>query len=424
MKLHIDIDCFFVSAHRINNPHLENIPLAVGGRSNLSIFEKTKQTRHLSKIGGAFTSSILSSNDDKTFEDYFVDPDGRIRGILTTSSYEARNYGVKTAMPVAEALRWCPQLKVLPPNYPLYHELSNKLKLLLEKEIPLIEQFSIDEFFGDITGWIKDEEAFLFGKNIKKQILDELGLPVSVGIAKTKWMAKLATEFAKPNGVKLIKQEELDEFIKDVPIAMFAGIGKGYQKRLLGHGIKTLGDIKDKKYLFEKWGKPGVQLYNRVCGLENEPISISTEREKKSIGLGRTWDALNDRDEIKRRLTILCRHLSFLALKGKHNPLTYALKIRYQYGAKSKDFVNFNRLFNEQHLKKEIIKLFDKIDIHPTHNIIQVNITLSNFEENKNITMDLLNYEEDTKQLKLTKSLQQLRDKFGIDIIKSGGELF
>ena len=424
MKLHIDIDCFFVSAHRINNPQLQDIPLAVGGRSNLSIFEKTKQQRHLSQIEGAFTSSILSSNDDKTFEDYFVDSDGRIRGILTTSSYEARKYGVKTAMPVAEALRWCPQLKVLPPNYPLYHDLSNKLKLLLEKEIPSIEQFSIDEFFGDITGWIKDEDAFLFGKNIKNKILDELGLPVSVGIAKTKWIAKLATEFAKPNGVKLIKQEELDEFIKDVPIAVFAGIGKGYQKRLLGHGIKTLGDIKDKKYLFEKWGKPGIQLYNRVCGLENEPISISTEREKKSIGLGRTWDALNDRDEIKRRLTILCRHLSFLALKGKHNPLTYALKIRYQYGAKSKDYVNFNRLFNEQHLKQEIIKLFDKIDTHPTHNIIQVNITLSNFEENKNITMDLLNYEEDTKQLKLTKSLQQLRDKFGIDIIKSGGEFF
>lgn len=424
MKLHIDIDCFFVSAHRINNPQLQDIPLAVGGRSNLSIFEKTKQQRHLSQIEGAFTSSILSSNDDKTFEDYFVDSDGRIRGILTTSSYEARKYGVKTAMPVAEALRWCPQLKVLPPNYPLYHDLSNKLKLLLEKEIPSIEQFSIDEFFGDMTGWIKDEDAFLFGKNIKNKILDELGLPVSVGIAKTKWIAKLATEFAKPNGVKLIKQEELDEFIKDVPIAMFAGIGKGYQKRLLGHGIKTLGDIKDKKYLFEKWGKPGIQLYNRVCGLENEPISISTEREKKSIGLGRTWDALNDRDEIKRRLTILCRHLSFLALKGKHNPLTYALKIRYQYGAKSKDYVNFNRLFNEQHLKREIIKLFDKIDTHPTHNIIQVNITLSNFEENKNITMDLLNYEEDTKQLKLTKSLQQLRDKFGIDIIKSGGEFF
>ena len=135
MILHLDIDCFFVSAHRINNPKYQNIPLAVGGRSNLSIFERKKQKRALSEIEGAFTSSILSSNGNKTFEDYFVDDDGRVRGIITTSSYEARAYGVKTAMNVAEALRWCPKLTVLPPNYPLYHELSHKLKLLLEKDL-------------------------------------------------------------------------------------------------------------------------------------------------------------------------------------------------------------------------------------------------------------------------------------------------
>ena len=103
--------------------------------------------------------------------------------------------------------------------------------------------------------------------------------------------------------------------------------------------------------------------------------------------------------------------------------MTYSLKIRYEYGAKSKDYINSNRLFNEQHFKQELIKLFDKIDTHPSHKVIQVNITLSNFEEKKNITMDLLNYQEDTKQFQLTKSLQKLRDKFGIDIIKSGGEL-
>jgi len=106
LKLHIDIDCFFVSAHRINNPKYQNIPLAVGGRSNLSIFDVEKSKRTMSQVDGAFTSSILSNNDNKTFEDYYVDPDKRVRGIITTSSYEARKFGVKTAMPVAEALRW------------------------------------------------------------------------------------------------------------------------------------------------------------------------------------------------------------------------------------------------------------------------------------------------------------------------------
>lgn len=417
MKLHIDIDCFFVSAHRINNDHFKNIPLAVGGRSNLSIFDTKKHKRTMSKIDGAFTSSILSSNDDKSFEEYFIDQNNRVRGIITTSSYEARSRGVKTAMPVAEALRWCPDLTVLPPNYPLYHELSNKLKKLLEKEIPSIEQFSIDEFFGDVSGWIDEKDIVEFAHKLKEKIFDEIQLPVSIGISKSKWIAKVGTEFAKPYGVRKITVDD----IKNMPIENFPGIGKGYLKRLSGHGICIIGDIKSKRNLFLRWGKSGLQLYNRICGIDNESISIVGDR--KSIGLGRTFDPENDRDEIKRRLTILCRHLSFIAYKGDHNPMTFSLKIRYQYGSKSKDFINTNRKFTEQNLKQQIVLLFEKVDIHPTHYIIQLNITLSNFSEHKVITTDLFNHQEDTKKVKLADSIQKLRDKFGIDIVKSGGEL-
>ncbi len=421
MILHLDLDCFFAAAHRINNPQLDNIPIAVGGRSNLAIFDRKKSSKQLSAIEGAFTSSILSSNGDKSFEEYFVDPDGKVRGIITTSSYEARDFGVKTAMPVAEALRWCPNLTVLPPNYPLYHELSHKLKLLLEQEIPSIEQFSIDEFFGDVTGWIKDEDVVSFANRLKDKIKKDLELPISIGIAKTKWIAKLGTNAAKPFGIKLIKPDEVDEFIKNIPIKAFPGIGKSYQEKLNRYGIHKLGDIKQRKKLFYRWGKMGFQLYNRVCGTDNEKISLA--QSKKSIGLGRTFDPILDRVEVKRRITILCRHLSFLALKSKHNPMTYSLNIKYQFGGKAKDYINSNRLFNEQYFKQAIIKLFEKIDNHPSHYIVQVNISLSNFEENKIMTMDLLNYEDDTKQSQLTASMQKLRDKFGIDIIKSGGEL-
>ncbi|MCK5111709.1 MAG: DNA polymerase IV [Arcobacteraceae bacterium] len=422
MILHLDLDCFFAAAHRIDNSQLDNIPIAVGGRSNLSIFDTKKQKRELSKIEGAFTSSILSCNDDKSFEEYFVDPDGKVRGIITTSSYEARAFGVKTAMPVAEALRWCPTLTVLPPNYPLYHELSHKLKQLLEKQIPSIEQFSIDEFFGDVSGWIKDEDVVEFAVNLKQQILDELGLPISIGIAKTKWIAKLATNDAKPNGVKLIQPNEVDDYIHNKPVSEFCGIGKGYQEKLTNRGIRTLGQVKDKKELFYSWGKFGSQLYRRITGTDTEQISI-TKDAHKSIGLGRTFDPEFNRDEIKRRITILCRHLSFLAHKGKHNPMTFSLKIKYQYGDKAKDYVNNNRTFTEQHLKQGMAEMFDKIDNHPSHAVVQVNITLSNFQENKAVTMDLFTLEDDSKQSQLTDSMQKLRDKFGIDIIKSGGEL-
>jgi len=421
MKIHIDIDCFFVSAHRINNPQYNNIPVAVGGRSNLSIFDTQKKQRVLSQISGAFTSSILSSNDNVSFEEYFLDENKRPRGIITTSSYEARKFGVKTAMSVAEALRWCPQLKIIPPNYPLYHKLSLALKELLEKEIPSIEQFSIDEFFGDISGWIEDNEAYNFALMLQNKIAKEIRIPVSIGIAQSKWIAKLATEFAKPQKIKYIKKEGVNDFIKDIPIAKFPGIGKGYQTKLARYSINTLGKIQQNQELLYSWGQPGIQLYNRVCGIDNEKISLAKDR--KSLGLGRTFDPLSCRIEIKRRITILCRHLSFIALKGGYHSLTFALKIRYQYGEKSKNFVNNNRVFSELFLKQEMIKLFHKIDTHPSHAIVQLNLTLSNFEKNKYTTMDLLHHKEDSKQQELTHSLQKLRNKYGIDIIKSGGEL-
>jgi len=421
VKIHLDLDCFFAAAHRINNPSLEGIPIAVGGKSNISIFDKEKHIKNFSKINGAFTSTLISSPENKNFKEYFIDTNGKIRGVVTTSSYEARAYGVKTAMSVAEALRICPHLTMIPPNYPLYHDLSNKLKLLLDKEIPTIEQASIDEFFGDVTGWIEDKNLYQFGIYLKQKVKDELGLPISVGIAKTKWIAKLATNDAKPHGVKLVLENEVIEFVKEKPIGVFPGIGRVMQEKLLQRGIKTLGDILNKKALFYSWGKSGQQIYDRIAGIDDEEINV--EQNRKSIGLGRSFDPLFNRDEIKRRLVILSRHLSFIAYEKKHQPSRYSLKIKYQYGAMSNANINTNRIFTEQYLKNEISNLFDKIDNHPSHAITHLNINLSNFQKNKPKTLDLFHYEEDQKQLKLNDSMQKLRDKFGVDIIKNATEL-
>ena len=421
MFIHLDLDCFFVSAHRSIDKSLNNIPAAVGGRSNLNIFDRKKAIRHISNSSGAFVSSILSSNDDKTPKEYFVDDNGKIRGIITTSSYEARACGVKTAMSVNEALSLCPKLKMIPPNYPLYHELSHKLAILLEDKIPSIEQFSIDEFFGDVTGWVEDDDVYDFAKELQDLIQEELNLPISIGIAKTKWISKLATEFAKPIGIKLVKENEVDEFIDDIPISKFPGIGKGYQQRLKSYGISTLGQIKAKRELFYSWKKPGIQLYNRVCGIEREGINL--KKSKQSIGIGRTFDPVRNRDEIKRRVIILCRYLSFLIIKDKVNPQSFFLQIRYEYNSKSKNYINTNRLFSEIYLKQSMIKLFFDNDVHPTHNIVQISLSVSNFLENKQNSLNLFEYENDLKQSKLTTQIQKLRSKFGIDIIKNASEL-
>ena len=421
MFIHIDIDCFFVSAHRTLDDSLFHIPVAVGGRSNLNIFSSKKEVRQISTNSGAFVSTILTNEGQKTFKEYFVDENGKIRGIITTASYEARAFGVKTAMSVNEALSLCPHLKMLPPNYPLYHDLSSKLKELLVNDIPMVEQFSIDEFFGDVTGYIGENEIVEFAYNLKKKIYKELKLPVSIGVANTKYLSKLITEYAKPDGVKYVSADNIGNFIKDIPIKEFPGIGKGFQERLKGYGIRTLGDIKKNQKLFYFWKKPGIDLYNRVCGIRDNKLTI--EREKKSIGIGRTFDAIFDRNELKRRVMILCRYLCFLVKKENVNPLTYAIKIRYEYKIKSKDYINVNRIFNEIDFKNEMVKLFEKTDNHKTHGVIQLNITVLNFAKINEYTYNLFEYENDVKKRALTNQMQKLRVKYGVDIVKSGFEI-
>ncbi len=421
MFIHLDIDCFFISAHRTIDKSLENIPAAVGGRSNLNIFSTKKEVRKISENSGAFVSTILTNEGQKSFQDYFVDENGKIRGIITTSSYEARAYGVRTAMSVNEALTLCPKLKMVPPNYPLYHELSQKLFKLLEHEIPLVEQFSIDEFFGDLSGYIEDSEVVDFAYNLKQKIANELGLPISIGIANTKFLSKLITEYAKPDGVKYVKKEDIKNFTRDIPIEEFPGIGKAYQIRLKGYGIRTLGDIEKKRELFYSWKKPGIELYNRVCGINDN--QIIQHRDKKSIGIGRTFDKIYDRNEIQRRVIILSRYLCFLVKKADVNPLTYAIKIKYESNIKSKDYVNVNRIFNEEDFKFNMKKLFIKNDNHKSHGIVQLNITVSNFTKPREFTYNLFEYENDLKKRELSNKIQGLRDKFGIDIIKNASEL-
>lgn len=424
MILHLDLDCFFVSAHRTIDTTLIGIPVAVGGRSNLNIFDRKKAQRFISANSGAFVSSIISNNEEED-EEYFKDEQGRIRGIITTSSYEARAHGVKTAMSVNEALQYCPHLKMIKPHYPLYHELSHKLAKLLTNRMPYVEQFSIDEFFGDVTGWINDTEVKAFAVDLKQEIQEKLGLPISIGIAQSKWIAKLVTEYAKPHGVKLLIKSEEARFIKDIPIEMFPGIGKQYAQKLHGYGISTLGQIKDKQALFYSWKKPGIQLYNRICGIDNEKISFYSEdySSRKSIGIGRTFDPLQEREELRRRVVILCRYLSFLVHKQGVNPQTFYLKIRYEFRAKSKNYMHTNRMFSEHYFKTQMLEMFDKTDIHKTHRVIQLNLAVSNFNEQNPKSFDIFEYEKDLQQATLNKGIQSLRAKFGIDIIKNASEL-
>ena len=421
MFIHIDLDCYFVSAQRTLDKSLHNIPVAVGGKSNVDIFSHTRVKRTMATNRASFSSKILDSEDENSSNDYFVDENNKIRGIITSASYEARAFGVKTAMSVNEALKLCPNLKMIPPKYNLYDELSSKLKELLELEIPLIEQFSIDEFFGDLSGYIKEDEAEDFAKKLKDKIFKELNLPCSIGLANTKYLSKLMTNEAKPNNIKLLKKENIEEFTKNILIENFTGIGKSFCEKLSGYNIKTLGDIRKNKNLFYSFGKVGIDTYNRVCGIKDSKLNIT--KEKKSIGIGRSFDVVFSRDELKRRVIILSRYLSFIVKKDGHNPLSFQIQIKYEYNIKTKAQENCNKIFNEFDFKNSMINLFLQADKHRNHGVIQLYITVFNFAKKGEHTYNLFEYEDDLKKDKLSKNIQNLREKFGIDILKSAFEL-
>lgn len=421
MFIHIDLDCYFVSAHRTLDKSLHNIPVAVGGKSNVDIFSHTRVKRTMATNRASFSSKILDSEDENSSNDYFVDENNKIRGIITSASYEARTFGVKTAMSVNEALKLCPNLKMIPPKYSLYDELSSKLKELLELEIPLIEQFSIDEFFGDLTGYIKEDEAEDFARKLKDKIFKELNLPCSIGLANTKYLSKLMTNEAKPNNIKLLKKENIEEFTKNILIENFTGIGKSLCEKLSGYNIKTLGDIRKNKNLFYSFGKVGIDTYNRVCGIKDSKLNIT--KEKKSIGIGRSFDVVFNREEIKRRVMILSRYLSFIVKKDGHNPLSFQIHIKYESNIKTKAQENSNKIFNEFDFKNSIINLFMQADKHRNHGVVQLYITVFNFAKKGEHTYNLFEYEDDLKKDKLGKNIQNLREKFGIDILKSACEL-
>ncbi len=422
MFLHIDIDSFFASAERTVDHSLNDIPIAVGSRSNLEIFNKKRTNiRLMNDNSGAFVTPVFYSDKKKTFDSYFVDKiDGRdkIRGIITTSSYEARAFGVKTAMPIAQALQLCPQMVVVPSNYPLYHKLSHQIHSFMLAHIPKVEQYSIDEFFGDVSGWIADEDVYAFAQALKIKINDHFDIPVSIGISKAKWIAKLATESAKPYGVYEVK--DIDEYIENIPIKEFPGIGKGFQERLGKYYISTLGDVKKHKSLFYSWKKPGIQLYHRVTGTDNE--SISSRGDRKSIGISRTFDAIYDADEVKRRIMIMARHIVYMVMAIEVNPTTYYLKINYEYGVKVKKSLTVDRIFSETLFKSILTEMYTEI-AHLKKGAIKLSLNVSNFTSQHKKTLSLMDLDEDIHENKLSKEIQKLRERFGLDIIKTGDEL-
>jgi DNA polymerase-4 len=241
--IHLDMDCFYAAVEMRERPELAGQPIAVGGGSR--------------------------------------------RGVVTTCNYEARKYGVRSAMPGFQARALCPQIVFLPVRFELYRADSAKVRQILHSVTPLVEPLSLDEAFLDVTAL--DRYAWDIAKDIRRRIFEETGLTASAGIAPNKMLAKIASDWRKPNGQFAVTPERVEEFMRDLPVRKIWGVGPKSAERFAAAGIQTCGDLQ-KFSLAEmvvRHGKWGEELYHLCRGEDDRPVR--PHRIRKSLSNERTY---------------------------------------------------------------------------------------------------------------------------------------
>jgi DNA polymerase IV len=245
--LHIDMDAFYASVEEQDRPELKGTPLIVGG------------------TGG--------------------------RGVVAAASYAVRRFGVRSAMPMREALRRCPEAIIVPPRMARYQEVSAQVFAIFHEFTPLVEGLSLDEAFLDVTASLKLKgEPEAIGAEIRRRIAQQTGLTASVGIAANKLLAKIASDLNKPDGMCRIDAGNLQETLDALPIQKLFGVGQKTLPRVLEAGIHTFGDARragDLK-LWRAFGKHGKAMRDRACGIDDRPVE--PDREEKSISAEETFD--------------------------------------------------------------------------------------------------------------------------------------
>ena len=241
--IHIDMDCFYAAVEEREKPELRGQPVAVGGSSR--------------------------------------------RGVICAANYEARKYGVRSAMPGFKAVKLCPQLVMLPVRFDLYRAESAKIRAIFGRFTELIEPLSLDEAYLDVSHW--ESSASAIAREVRAQIFEETGLTASAGIAPNKMLAKIASDWNKPNGQFEVKLEGIAAFMSELPAAKLWGVGKRMQEKLGRIGVKTCGDLQklDKFEMSRRFGKWGLELYGLCRG--DDEREVKPHRSRKSISKENTF---------------------------------------------------------------------------------------------------------------------------------------
>ena len=294
--LHADFDAFYAAVEQLDDPELRGKPVAVGGRPDM-------------------------------------------RGVVASASYEARRYGVRSAMPMRTAFNLCPSLRRVSARFDRYRELSHAVMAIFRDITPLVEPLSLDEAYLDVTdAAASGERAPDIARGLKRRVKEELGLTISVGAGVSKSVAKIASDLEKPDGLTVVAPGDEVAFLAPLPVGALPGVGPKTQERLKSQGIVTIGDLAacDDGWLLERFGRNGAYIKNLALGRDDRPIQ--TERDTKSVSsettlLSDTGDPDALRELVARLSGEVARSLERRELRGR----TVKLKLRLS------DFTTFTR---------------------------------------------------------------------------------
>ncbi|MBM7642506.1 DNA polymerase IV [Streptococcus loxodontisalivarius] len=289
--IHIDMDAFFAAVEERDNPSLKGKPVVIGSDPR--------------KTGG--------------------------RGVVSTCNYEARKFGIHSAMSSKEAFERCPQAVFISGNYSKYREVGYQVREIFKRYTDLVEPMSIDEAYLDVTeNKIASASAVKIAKLIQHDIWKELSLTCSAGVSYNKFLAKLASDFQKPAGLTLILPDEAESFLADLPIEKFHGVGIKSVERLHEIGVFTGKDLQEvsENQLIDLFGRFGYDLYRKARGISNS--AVKPNRIRKSIGSERTYaKLLFSEEDIKAELSKNAQRVADALIKNQKSAKSIVIKVRY-----------------------------------------------------------------------------------------------
>ncbi len=262
-----------------------------------------------------------------------ADPkEGKGRGVVSTSNYEARKSGVRSGMPISMAWRLCPRAVYLPPNFPLYIRVSGEIMELARKYAGKFEQWGIDEAFLDVSGKVGDwAEAEALARQIKQEIKEKEGLTASIGVGPNKLVAKIASDFQKPDGLTIVKEEEVEKFLEPLPVRKLLWVGRKTEAKLKELGVNTIGDLAryDPTALTSMFGVMGLQMHLSAKGIDRS--EVEERMGVKSVSHETTFEEdTADSTVIFQALDALCEDVLKETVDQHLLFKTVTVKIRYQ----------------------------------------------------------------------------------------------